>query len=1432
MKNKYIRYSHNIGYFVRHWVGNVVMKGVLALGIGIVGIFASMHTASAEVVEGYDYIDKSRPDIKFYGYGIFDSGAEVYKDEEISILANANGIGRREEGEDGGSFYYPQCTVYLDNAKGKKQKIVTITKDKRLKITPDLYSLGKNTFVLVCDKDTKDGKVYGSSWWMTVVDKTALSVDKETIPKYGSVVASWNAPRAMDDRCRMFVNEKPVPGVSKKSGQVTLHADDYGNSDLNIHLKCLEHSKSGGTYYDSHRTVKVDTSSVDESRRPFAVIVGDTVYENTSGDISVPLDTPVKISWNVPNADSCSASLDQYRPDVKTSDTLTFDSINWSQTFELRCRGTRECQAHEECGTETYYPLRANIRFKAMDATGGEVTGDRAILSFYATKQDNIAIGETVTLNWFNYFKIKKLTVPATECSIRVSKVGDATFSKYDADFDRGKLQSTASNNRVFYPVVFDSPGEYKAVLTCKYPAPRHYIKTSTITLNVVDSAGGNSSNNGNNNDSSDDSGGFVSQDSASLDFQAVASSPDNNEMYTVSLQWKTTGKDYCLITGDTTTEELLQNKPELLFEKDGSPRALVPNGNVEFQTPAGYYSFTIRCLRHRVSANGVVQPDTKPLTATKTVGNAPTATDGTVAFSIKEGTQTVAPGQHFTLQWNAPNRTFCTASGAWSANDVKASASDATTFRIYRTVLKPQGEFTVPGITADSTYTITCSNAFGLNEVSASITVKVQGDTTQQTDSDAPAFAFTVNGASDSITVAPGSDLSIAWNYADDRSHCRAYNGWTVAGIKAIDESLVKVVEGKDKLTVKGSLTWSNFGSTAASGDQVVLALDCWRVGTNTNDTRTVIITFSDTGTTTDPADTSGDPSTAGTFISSFDVTPESVESGGSVTATWAVVDKKPMRCRLVASQRTSSGSRAIELIPRAVYYEATAYSKTFALHGFEDGTVHVSLACYDLADATITEVRTKDVRVGGTAGIRYFTANKPHLTDPGYVLLSWDFYGMKSCKVSRKGMENNSAYVRARAAVKSIDLQTWSSQEELMYVDQTTEFTLTCTPRKSGEAEHKKTLTVVVGDHIGTTAVDGTENAQYINYCPFKTGSSRDIIVRFTQRLEWAGQKDVISGITIPRGVYEVYLSASDSFDGRHNQDQPNERYYVAFYGKNGEAIVQTNPTTDLKTVEAQGHAEGVGRVVLSQDAYSVAAVHSDGENASLNPGCMLAKYVGSVDTENTQDKDVVQTACTADVKLCADGRTYVGRDPKNNCEFRQCPNDTTTTTTGTKNTTTTTIGASTEVGTSPTSPVSPVTRDLRHSCETRVPSELNETLTNGAAIIDVYCDGGSPIAVVGEDRDTIYTWNTAYYTTDGSNFTNSVPVSGTMDSTGQWVIGRGEIQLPADGGQQYVATYTCKRSGNQWQCGCTGSGVCSDPAAGRFIWYVAGYETAVSR
>jgi hypothetical protein len=50
------------------------------------------------------------------------------------------------------------------------------------------------------------------------------------------------------------------------------------------------------------------------------------------------------------------------------------------------------------------------------------------------------------------------------------------------------------------------------------------------------------------------------------------------------------------------------------------------------------------------------------------------------------------------------------------------------------------------------------------------------------------------------------------------------------------------------------------------------------------------------------------------------------------------------------------------------------------------------------------------------------------------------------------------------------------------------------------------------------------------------------------------------------------------------------------------------------------------------------------------------VLILTVSCTETEFTKE-ELEQVVCTADVQECADG-SFVGRDPLNNCEFKECP------------------------------------------------------------------------------------------------------------------------------------------------------------------------------
>ncbi len=96
--------------------------------------------------------------------------------------------------------------------------------------------------------------------------------------------------------------------------------------------------------------------------------------------------------------------------------------------------------------------------------------------------------------------------------------------------------------------------------------------------------------------------------------------------------------------------------------------------------------------------------------------------------------------------------------------------------------------------------------------------------------------------------------------------------------------------------------------------------------------------------------------------------------------------------------------------------------------------------------------------------------------------------------------------------------------------------------------------------------------------------------------------------------------------------------------------------------------------------------------------------------------------------------------------------------------------------------------------------------------------------------KDNNRYYTWKKAYYTEDGLRFTKSVELEGKTDSTGRWIVGEARADFVFDGDvskDNYVATYTCVYTDEGWKCGCKSATECSDPSAGKTIWYLNAFN-----
>jgi len=145
--------------------------------------------------------------------------------------------------------------------------------------------------------------------------------------------------------------------------------------------------------------------------------------------------------------------------------------------------------------------------------------------------------------------------------------------------------------------------------------------------------------------------------------------------------------------------------------------------------------TFDLRCEGSGAAANKSVTVTVAAATTTPTV-------------SLVANPTSVTSGSSSQLAWTSTNANSCAASGAWSGSRVL------------------NGNQTITNITANSTYTISCTGTGGTASASASVTV--------QPPSAAPTLTLTANPA----TVASGGQSVLTWSTSNATS-CIASGGW-----------------------------------------------------------------------------------------------------------------------------------------------------------------------------------------------------------------------------------------------------------------------------------------------------------------------------------------------------------------------------------------------------------------------------------------------------------------------------------------------------------------------------------------------------------------------------------------------------------------------------------------------------------------------------
>ena len=145
----------------------------------------------------------------------------------------------------------------------------------------------------------------------------------------------------------------------------------------------------------------------------------------------------------------------------------------------------------------------------------------------------------------------------------------------------------------------------------------------------------------------------------------------------------------------------------------------------------------------------------------------------------------TVASGGSSTLSWSSSNATSCTASGAWTGAKTTSGTETRT------------------GLTANSTFTLTCTGAGGSAVQSVIVTV---------TPPSPPTVALTATPT----TVASGGSSTLNWSSTNATS-CTASGGWT--GGKPLSGS-----EARTNLTQSTSYTLSCSGAGGTASQTVTV--------------------------------------------------------------------------------------------------------------------------------------------------------------------------------------------------------------------------------------------------------------------------------------------------------------------------------------------------------------------------------------------------------------------------------------------------------------------------------------------------------------------------------------------------------------------------------------------------------------------------------
>lgn len=242
---------------------------------------------------------------------------------------------------------------------------------------------------------------------------------------------------------------------------------------------------------------------------------------------------------------------------------------------------------------------------------------------------------------------------------------------------------------------------------------------------------------------------------------------------------------------GNANIPILETNKSRQLFSKEGPGKLITANLGSSYQRTADnenmtlswstnqIQNFAMTCANIRLAAPIVPTPTPVP-PSPPPVTPPPVTTSVDLKVNGSNGPITIANNKTVSLTWTSSNATSCVASNAWTGSKTTS------------------GSFTTPALTADKTFTITCTGSGGSKSDSVSVLV-----------SKLPIVDLKINGSDTSVTFDKGIAPTLAWNQTGATS-CTASGGWS--GTKAL-------AGGYEKGAVLGNATTYTLTCTNASG-------------------------------------------------------------------------------------------------------------------------------------------------------------------------------------------------------------------------------------------------------------------------------------------------------------------------------------------------------------------------------------------------------------------------------------------------------------------------------------------------------------------------------------------------------------------------------------------------------------------------------------